>query len=129
MFKRSILAAGFAMLPLAAAVAQTAAPAMPDPAAAYVSARNQLGVLTYCQEQGHIGAEPVEIQTKLLAMLPPGDTAAGDEAEAKGKAGTVSGMGVETTLADGAAAQKTTEADLCKQMGDMITQLGAQLPK
>lgn len=109
------------------------APAAPPPSAqdaeaAYASARNQLGVLSYCQEQGHIDGKAVEIQTKLLTMIPAGDVAAGDTAEAAGKEGTIQAMGMETTIADAATKQSTTEAALCQQMDAMIQQLAAQLP-
>mgnify|MGYP001133964894 CR=1 FL=1 len=115
------------------AVAQedsTAAPAAPefDAEMAYESARNQLGVLKYCQESGHIDGTAVEIQERLLTMLPTGDAVKGDAAEEKGKAGTVSAMGAEQTLEAAAAAQSTTEDALCKQMDTMIQQLAAQLP-
>ena len=111
----------------ATAEAPAAVPAQ-DSAAAYESARNQLGVLAYCQEQGHIDGTAVEIQTKLLAMIPAGDTAMGDAAEAKGKEGTVSAMGVERTLADAATEQNTTEEALCKQMEGLLQQLASQVP-
>lgn len=116
--------------PEAAAPAATApaAPAGQDAEAAYASARNQLGVLSYCQEQGHIDGKAVEIQTKLLTMIPAGDAAAGDTAETAGKAGTIQAMGIETTVADAATKQSTTEAALCQQMDAMIQQLAAQLP-
>ncbi|MFC3528241.1 pore-forming ESAT-6 family protein [Paracoccus mangrovi] len=112
----------------AAPAEQPAAPAAQDPGAAYESARNQLGVLMYCQENGHIDASAVETQTKLLAMIPPGDAAKGDAAEAKGKEGTVSAMGVERSLSDAATEQKTTEDALCKQMDALLKQLAAQMP-
>ena len=105
-----------------------AAPAAQDPGAAYESARNQLGVLMYCQENGHIDSTAVDTQTKLLAMIPPGDAAKGDAAEAKGKEGTVSAMGVERSLADAAKEQNTTEDALCKQMDALLKQLAAQMP-
>ena len=120
---------------LAQEAAAPAAPAAPPPApvaadtgAAYESARNQLGVLIYCQEQGHIDGAAVETQTKLLTMIPAGDTAKGDAAEAKGKEGTVSAMGVERSLADASKEQNTTEEALCKQMDALLQQLAAQIP-
>ena len=116
------------------ATPETAAPATPAPVAqdaeaAYASARNQQGVLSYCQEQGHIDGKAVEIQIKLLTMIPAGDVAAGDAAEALGKEGTIAAMGIETTMADAAARQGTTEADLCQKMDAMIQQLAGSLPK
>ncbi|RCW83431.1 pore-forming ESAT-6 family protein [Paracoccus lutimaris] len=146
MITRSAFLTAFALsgLTAAAAFAQEATPAAPaapaatteapaaapaaDMGAAYESARNQLGVLIYCQDKGHIDGKAVETQTKLLAMIPAGDTAKGDAAEAKGKEGTVSAMGVERSLADAATEQKTTEDALCKQMDALLQQLAAQVP-
>lgn len=107
-----------------------AAPAAPqlDAGMAYESARNQLGVLKYCQAQGHIDGKAVEIQEKLLTLIPAGDATKGDAAEAKGAEGTVSAMGAEQTLDGAATAQGTTVEALCKQMDTMIQQLAAQLP-
>lgn len=111
----------------APADAPAAAPAA-DMGAAYESARNQLGVLIYCQDKGYIGAAAVETQNKLLTMIPAGDAAKGDAAEAKGKEGTVSAMGVERSLADAAKEQNTSEDALCKQMDALLQQLAAQVP-
>lgn len=140
MIARSAILSALVVLGLGAGevVAQTSAPApatpapagtaMPDSGAAYESARNQLGVLTYCQEKGHIDGKAIETQTRLLAMIPAGDVALGDAAEAKGKQGTVSAMGVERSLSDAATEQKTTEDALCKQMDVLLEQLAAQIP-
>ena len=125
------LSASTAFAQDAAAPAATDAPAaaaQPDMGAAYESARNQLGVLIYCQDKGYIGSTAVETQNKLLTMIPAGDVAKGDAAEAKGKEGTVSAMGVERSLADAATEQKTTEDALCKQMDALLQQLAAQVP-
>jgi putative hemolysin len=115
-----------------AAAAATQAPAATAPAqeggAAYESARNQLGVLSYCQDKGYIDTKAVETQTKLLGLIPAGDSAKGDAAEAKGREGTVSAMGVERTLADAAKEKNTTEDALCKQMDTLLQQLAAQVP-
>lgn len=110
------------------AQAQTAAPIQMDADAAYESARNQLGILKFCQEQGHNDAKAVEVQERLLTMLPTGDATKGDAAEAKGLEGTVSALGNEQTLEAAAAAQGSTVETLCQQMDAMIQQLAAQLP-
>ena len=125
-----VLSAGFAMAQTATteAPAAPAAPVGMDASVAYESARNQLGVLEYCQEQGHIDGKAVEIQTKLLTLIPEGDKAKGDAAQEKGKTGTVSAMGVEQSLETAAQAQNSTTEALCKQMDTMIQQLAAQLP-
>lgn len=114
----------------AAPDAPAAAPAAPqmDAGMAYESARNQLGVLKYCQAQGHIDGKAVEIQEKLLTLIPAGDATKGDAAEAKGAEGTVSAMGAEQTLDGAAKAQGSSVEALCKQMDTMIQQLAAQLP-
>lgn len=126
-----VLTAGVALAQDATAPAATDAPAVApqmDAAMAYESARNQLGVLKHCQAEGHIDGTAVEIQEKLLALIPVGDTAKGDAAEEKGAAGTVSGMGTEMALTDAATAQNSTVDALCKQMDTMIQQLASQLP-
>lgn len=115
------------------AYAQTAAPAMPEAGSdeaemIYQSARNQLGVLKHCNQQGFIGEEAVATQKKLLGLIPAGDTAQGDAAEEKGVGGTVVSMGTEMTLADGATQQSTTPEAMCKQMETAMAQMAAQLP-
>lgn len=142
MIARSAFLSALAMLALTAgtAMAQATAPATPaaDPAAAgesgpdtsaaYESARNQLGVLSYCQGKGFIDGKAVETQVRLLAMIPPGDRVKGDAAETKGKTGTVAAMGVERSLSEAASEQKTSEEALCKQMDVLLHQLAAQIP-
>ena len=96
MFRQIAFAAGLSMAATAgfAQTAETpaqgggAAPAQKapqaariDPAAAYEAARNQLGILKYCQSQGFSGAEAVSAQQKLVGMLPEGDAQAGAAAE------------------------------------------------
>ena len=110
-----------------AALAQTA-PTEPDMDDAVAGAKNQLGVLEYCQAAGHIDDTAVEIQTKMIAMLPAAiDTAQADAGYAKGKSGTVSAMGVEQSLSDSAKTQGTDEAALCKQMAEMMVQAAQQM--
>lgn len=97
---------------------------------AHAAARNQLGVLTYCQSKGYIDGEAVDIQTKMLTLMPaPADKMAGDAAEMAGKNGKVSALGVEKDLAEAAKAQGTDEGQLCKTMADLVKQVGANLPK
>ncbi|MFG6084057.1 pore-forming ESAT-6 family protein [Paracoccus litorisediminis] len=100
-----------------------------SPDAAYESARNQFGVLAYCQQKGAVSAQAVATQVRLLAMLPPGDIAKGDAAEMLGKNGIVSGMeGEERSLADAAIAQETTEESLCEKMEILLVELVARIP-
>ncbi|PZO67157.1 MAG: hypothetical protein DI498_04715 [Paracoccus denitrificans] len=93
------------------------------------AARNQLGVLEYCQTEGHIDAKAIDAQTKMLGMLPAaGDAAKVEAAYEKGKTGVVSVMGIEKSLPDAAKEQGTDVEALCKQMGQMIEQAASQLP-
>ena len=101
-----------------------------DPDAAVSAARNQLGVLEYCQAEGHIDGNAVEIQGKMIEMLPAAtDEDAAVAAYEKGKEGTVSAMGVEQTLAEAATAQSADEAALCAQLAQLVEQAGEQLPQ
>lgn len=108
------------------AFAQTA----PSPDDAIAAARNQLGVLEYCEEGGHIDGTAVATQNKFLGMMPaPTDMAKIEAAYEKGKSGTVSAMGIEQSLAASATAQGSTEAALCGQLASMLAQAAAQLPQ
>jgi hypothetical protein len=132
-----VLAGAFAALP---AVAQTPTmPAMPggmpqgqaDMARMLqLAARNQLGVLEYCQDQGSIGADPVALQRRMLTMLPPPQQQDGlDDAEAAGKRGVVQFGGSQVPIADAAKPQGTTADAMCKKIADTIQAQAAQLPK
>ena len=98
-----------------------------DPAAAYEAARNQLGILKYCETQGFAGADAVAAQEKLVGMLPEGDTTAGASAEQKGSEGTVSLGETEISLADAASQQGTTEESQCQRIEAAVNQVASQL--
>ena len=124
--KRIFIPALALALSAGAAVAQTA----PSPDMAISAAKNQLGILEYCQTEGHIDGKAVEIQAKMLEMVPAAQNQETvDAAYAKGKEGTVSAMGVEQTLAEAATAQGVEEAALCAQLAQLVEQAGAQLPQ
>ncbi|SDD96051.1 hypothetical protein SAMN05421538_103121 [Paracoccus isoporae] len=126
MFKTTALALGLA---LTAGLAHAQDGAAQDPDMAVSAARNQLGVLEYCQAQGHIDGAAIETQTELLAMMPAAsDEAAAEEAYAKGQDGMVSAMGVEQSLADAASQQGADEAALCGQLASLVVQAGEQVP-
>lgn len=109
------------------ALAQTQADQL---AVAYQSGRNQLGILSYCSEKGHVGADVVEIQKKMLGLIPaPADKSGGDAAEAQGKKGTIAMMGITQDIETIAKAQNASAATYCKQIGDVVKQAGAALPK
>lgn len=118
-----ILAFGFA----APAFAQATSDQMEM---AYNSARNQLGILKYCQSAGHIDGAAVDVQGKLIALIPaPSDKAKGDAAEQEGVQGKISAMGVNQDLAASAKAQNVTEKQFCEVIANAVNQAGAQLPK
>ncbi|KQK31268.1 hypothetical protein ARD30_10515 [Bosea thiooxidans] len=129
MFYKSLIAAS------AVVVLTSAAPAWAQTQAdqlkvAYQAARNQLGILGYCAEKGHIDGSAVDVQKKLVALIPaPADASGGDAAEAAGRKGTVSAMGMEQNIEAIAKAQNGTPATFCKQIGDMVKQMGAKLPQ
>ena len=99
-----------------------------DPAAAYEAARNQLGILKYCQSQGFSGAEAVSAQQKLVGMLPEGDAQAGAAAEQKGTQGTVSLGETQISLKDAASQQGTSEKSQCQRIEAAVNQVASQLP-
>ncbi|RJK98744.1 pore-forming ESAT-6 family protein [Paracoccus siganidrum] len=129
MIRKLSLIAAFAVC-ASPVLAQDEAPAVPeaDPAAAYEAARNQLGILKFCNAQGFSGEEAIVVQERVLGMIPQGDAAAGDAAEAKGTEGVVSAMGAEVSLEDSAAQQGTTAEAQCQQIESLVNQLAAQLP-
>jgi len=97
---------------------------------AYQAGRNQIGLMAYCNDKGFVGADVVEIQKKMIGMIPvPADKSAGDAAEAQGRKGTIAAMGMEQDIEAIAKAQNGTAATFCKQVGDAIKQAGAALPK
>lgn len=114
-----------------AAFAQTAeAPegAAVDSAATYEAARNQLGILKYCQEQGFAGAEAVDTQEQLVGMIPEGDTAAGDSAEQRGAEGVISIGDTQITLAEAVEGQGGTVETTCREIETAVNQVAASLP-
>lgn len=116
------------MLTVAALPAFAQSEMTPDDAIA--AARNQLGVLEYCQTSGHIDETAAATQTRILEMMPAAtDETKVETAYEKGKAGTVSALGMEQTLEAAATAQSSNEATLCTQMAAMLEQAAAQLPK
>lgn len=140
--KKFLIAAVFAGFGATAAFAQQPpAPGqdMPAPSqqpspeqmeAAYNAARNQLGILKYCEAQGHVDGEAAEIQTRMLGLVPPpADPAAGDAAEEAGTQGKVSSMGAEQEFSASAAAQGVDEAQLCEALANSVKQAGANLPQ
>jgi hypothetical protein len=97
---------------------------------AYQAGRNQLGILSYCNGKGFVGTDVIDIQKKLLGMVPvPADKSGGDAAEAQGRTGTIAAMGIQQNIEAIAKAQNATAETYCKQIGSVVTQMGAALPK
>lgn len=97
---------------------------------AYQAARNQLGILGYCADKGFTDSAAVDVQKKLIAVIPaPADMSGGDAAEAAGRKGTISAMGMEQNIEAIAKATNGTPAAYCKQIGDVVKQMGAKLPQ
>ena len=97
---------------------------------AYQAARNQLGILGYCADKGYTDAGAAEVQKKLIAMIPvPADVSGGDAAEAAGRKGTISVMGMGQNIEAIAKATNGTAATYCKQIGEVVKQIGAKLPQ
>ncbi|SIS54530.1 pore-forming ESAT-6 family protein [Paracoccus saliphilus] len=123
------LAASAAFAQDAAETQEAPAAGATDPAVAYEAARNQLGILKFCEAQGFTGAEAVAAQEKMVGMLPEGDTEAGATAEQKGGEGMVAAGGAEISLEDAASQQDTTVEAQCQQIEAAVNQVAAQLPE
>lgn len=129
-------AMGLGLLPAAVVAQDAAAPAQDapaqtapaDPGTTYEAARNQLGILQYCQEQGFTGAEAVEAQGKLVGLLQGGDEAVGSAAEEKGAQGTVSVGGTEVSLADAVEERGSTVEATCQQIEAAVNEIAPTLP-
>ncbi len=94
----------------------------------YEAARNQLGVLQYCSDNGMADSSAVDTQKKMLTMLPPpADTSGGDAAEKQGRGGKVVAMGMEKNLDEAAKAQGSTTDAFCHKIADAVKSAGAQL--
>jgi len=136
MIRHIALAVGLGLTAPVAALAQTAdapeaqpqAPQTMDSAATYQAARNQLGILKYCNAEGYSGEEAIESQAKLVGMLPGEDEEAGAAAEQKGEAGTVSIGEAEMSLEDAAASQNSNVEETCKQIEAAVNQVAPTMP-
>ncbi len=94
-----------------------------------MGARNQLGVLEFCQSKGFVGADTVALQQKMLGMLPPTTPDGLDAAETTGKAGTVSFGGSQTSLDEAATKQGTTVEALCGKLASALAQAAKAMPQ
>ncbi len=136
MIRKIAFVMGLGLLPVAVAAQDAAAPAQDapaqaapaDPGTTYEAARNQLGILQYCQEQGFTGAEAVEAQGKLVGLLPGADETVGSAAEEKGAQGTVSVGGTEVSLAAAVEERGSTVEATCQQIEAAVNEIAPTLP-
>lgn len=136
MIRKIAFAMGLGLLPAAVVAQDAAAPAQDapaqtapaDPGTTYEAARNQLGILQYCQDQGFTGAEAVEAQGKLVGLLQGGDEAVGSAAEEKGAQGTVSVGGTEVSLAEAVEERGSTVEATCQQIEAAVNEIAPTLP-
>lgn len=115
-------------LGLAAPAAAQVAEAPTDGAANYEAARNQLGILKYCNQEGFTGPEAVATQTQLIGMIEAGDEQAGATAEEKGTQGTVAVGEAEVSLAQAAENQGSSVEATCKQIEAAVNEVAPGLP-
>lgn len=122
MIRSFAIALGLALAP-AAVLAQE-----PDAETTYQAARNQLGILQYCQQEGFTGPEAVAAQGQLIGLLPAGNEAAGTTAEAKGAEGMVAVGEAELSLAQAAENQGSTVEATCQQIEAAVNEVAPTLP-
>ena len=132
-----VVGAALAM-PLAAHAQAPAMPTMPGAAPGgqadmakmmQLAARNQLGIIEYCKDQGSVGDDVVALQKRMLTMLPPAQVDGLEAAEAAGRKGLVQFGGNEVDIKQAAQGQNTTPDAMCKQIGSMLQAQAANLPK
>lgn len=130
MIRHIAVVLGVTLTPLAAVAQPAEAPqgAAPDAAATYEAARNQLGILQYCQTQGFTGAEAVEAQSQLIGLIPSGDEAAGAAAQQAGSEGTVAVGETQVSLAEAAESQGSSVEATCQQIEAAVNQVAGSLP-
>lgn len=116
---------------LAASAAVLAAPAYAQADMTMMArnaAANELGVLEYCQANGHIDGTAITAQKTAITRLPAG-TGSTDAAEALGKQGSLlGGNGTNVPMSEMASKGNTTEADLCTRMAGSVKQAVASNP-
>ena len=105
-----------------AAMAQEGAGQRPDEIvrSRLLAEHNQLGLLEYCQSQETIGADVVAMQRAAMDLLPQGDVAGLDEAEAAGRRGIVAFGTSKVPVAQAAMGEGITVASRCKQMALVV---------
>ena len=138
-FARYAAACAFTLLPAAAFAQAPSAPGTAPGSAPggqadmlktmHLAAHNQLGLVEYCQAQGSFGTDVVDLQKRMLGMLPPAQVDGLDAAEAAGRKGVVEFAGNQVDIKDAAKAQNTTPDAMCKQIGAMLQSQASQLPK
>lgn len=120
----AVLAAALGLVVAAGPLSAQETGAEDQARAAYLAAYNQLGILEYCASQGYVPADAVELQSKMMALLPtPPDPSGAPEAQETGRQGTIA-AGDQTMDITGAGTAET----ICKEIGDAVTTAAAGLP-
>ncbi len=127
LFVLSSASAAFLALALPALAQTTAGNGAPNMDDALAAAQNQLGLLEFCQAEGHIDGTAVETQKKMMAMLPAAiDTAKVEAGYTLGREGKLSVAGVEQDLTQ-IEAQGGKLADVCGEMAKALEAAAAQM--
>lgn len=80
----------------------------------YNSSRNQLGLIKYCVEQGHLSDDTVKAYQNIVSVLPtPASTTEGDAYEAEGAKGNSFDGSSGVSMEDIAQGTGMTVADRC----------------
>lgn len=82
----------------------------------YLAGRNQFGILQFCQANGFISSEIVELQRVALITLPPLQVEGADEAEEAGRRGIIAFAASRVSMTDAAMAQGAVVATRCRQI-------------
>jgi hypothetical protein len=113
--KQTVLAVAFSCINAAFAMAQ---PSMTDDIqVAQKETRNMLGVLEYCESKGVSEAGALEFLREAASLYDPVlGSSKGDEAEAAGRAGVLSGRGIVKNISDIANEQQRSVEDVCREV-------------
>jgi hypothetical protein len=89
----------------------------------YNSSRNQLGLIKYCVEQGHLAGETAESYQKIVSVLPtPASTSEGDQYEEEGAKGNSFDGSSGVSMEDIAQGTGMTVADRCASFQALTNQ-------
>lgn len=118
----SLLSIGFALPGLA----QSELEASSD--LAIFGAHNQLGVLTYCETQGFIDDLAIQIQNKVIEMLPEAENLEdAEKAFETGLSGHIQAHGLDMMIDEAAEIRGGDARGYCREVSRLLVQAGASL--